>query len=119
MVVIICRHCGDAMDSSPNIDDLAQWYAINHSDLPVGGDIEVICGNCSRSYDAGDSVVLRSEPDGTVYIVVAVDALPDQPDMVTVRDPDGFEAMHATSQLQPSRQIDPDSPPAIKKDGYF
>jgi hypothetical protein len=81
--------------------------------------IPVKCGDCSRSYAVGDAVVLRSDPDATVYTVVALIASLNHPDLVTVRHPDGPERTFAKSQLRPHEIPGIVTPSPVKREGYF
>ena len=86
--------------------------------LPVHSVIPSGCADCLRTYAVGESVILRSDPDDVAYTVTALISSPDNPELVTVRHPDGPERTVAKSQIRLSVSA-PDLPPAIKQEGYF
>jgi len=106
------------MDATPDSDDIAEWYATHHPHLPVHSVIPSGCADCLRSYSVGESVLLRSAPDDVVCTVIALISSPDNPDLVTVRHPDGPERIVAKSQIRLYVPT-PDLPPATKQEGYF
>ena len=118
MVAVICPFCGDLMDATPNSDDIAAWYATHHPHLPVHSVIPSGCADCLRPYTVGESVVVRSDPGNVVYTVTALISSPDNPDLVTLRHPDGPEPTFAKSQIR-LYVPEPDQPLPAKKDGYF
>ena len=119
MVAIICPYCGAGMDGTPDTDDIAQWYATNHPHLPVHSIVPQTCSDCARSYSVDDTVVLASDPTAITHIVIGLIASPNQPDLVTVRHPDGPERTYAKSQIRPHENNGVASPTPGKRDGYF
>ena len=63
-------------------------------------------------------MVVRSDSDDVVYTVIALISSPDNPELVTVRHPDGPERTFAKSQIRLYVPA-PDLPPVAKQDGYF
>ncbi len=119
MVHTVCPYCGSGADMTPDMSDIAQWYAKHHPHLPVGSTVPEVCWDCYQQYEPGDQVVLRAEPDGYVFTVIGKITSPEQPELVVVCNQHGNEQAFAKSQIRRPVSHGGVKPDAKKEDGYF